>query len=144
MGEEIVREIEIGGEKFTARGLRLSEVSAAKMRKLGYGRFLFVPEITPGADDQQERMGEIMDAALSAVFGKEGIERIDRAGGVKGLHDAFRAIIAETYGTPGEEKNSSSAGSGSTTPGGPNTAEPAAASSGSHPAALASTEPPPG
>lgn len=112
-----MREITIGGEAFAVRGLRLSEVSSAKMRKLGYGRFFFAPELSPGAPDQQERMGEIMDAALNLVLGKQGMEKIDAAGGVLGLQAAFKAILAETYGAPGEEKNSSGAGSGSATPG---------------------------
>jgi hypothetical protein len=120
-----MREVNIGGKNFEVRGLRLSEVSASKMRKLGYGRFLFVPDIAPGAEDQQERMGEIMDAALIAVFGKDGVEEIDRCGGVKGLQSAFRAILAETYSEPGEEKNLSDAGSGSATPGESSIAGPA-------------------
>lgn len=136
-----MREIEIGGKKFTVRGLRLSEVGAAKMRKLGYGRFLFVPEITPGADDQQERMGEIMDAALVAVFGKAGIEEIDQAGGVAGLQAAFKAILADTYGTQGEEKNSSGAGSGSATPSAEITAAPVGETPSSAPPANTETPP---
>lgn len=128
-----MRQIEINGQMFEVRGLRLSEVSAKKMRSLGYGRFLFAPDFA-GAEDQQERMSEIMDAALVAVLGKDGCERVDQAGGVAGLRAVFRAIIAETYGDAGEEKNSSAAGSGATTPGGSNTAGPADAPSAADPA----------
>lgn len=131
-----MRRIEINGQTIEVRGLRLSEVSSKKMRSLGYGRFLFAPELN-GAGDQQERMSEIMDAALVNVLGKDGYDRVDLAGGVAGLRAVFKAIIAETYGDPGEEKNSSSAGSGPTTPGGSNTAGPADAPSA---APAASTE----
>jgi hypothetical protein len=119
-----MREVTVNGRIFEVRGLRLSEVSATKMRKLGYGRFIFKPDLKDG-DDMQERMGEIMDAALLTVLGRDGCEQVDQAGGVAGLQTVFRAIIAETYGGAGEEKNLSSAGSGPTTPGGSNTAEPA-------------------
>lgn len=132
-------EIEIGGKKFAVRGLRLSEVGASKMRKLGYGRFQFAPEIPEGVD-QQERLGEIMDAALVAVLGRDGVEDVDRAGGVKGLQAAWRAIMAETYGTLEQEKNLSGAGSGSATPSAETTAPPAG---GPTSAQAASTETPP-
>jgi hypothetical protein len=131
-------EIEIGGQRFTVRGLRLSEVSAKKMRSLGYGRFFIAPALD-GHEDQQERMGEIMDAALLIVLGRDGYEAVDKAGGLKGLQSAWRAVMAETYGLPGEEKNSSSAGSGSATPSAEPTATPAAAKSN---APDASTAPP--
>jgi hypothetical protein len=133
-----MREITIGNQTFEIRGLRLSEVSLSKMRKLGFGRFLFNPAIEIGSADQQERMGEIMDTALQLVLGKDGVERVDQAGGVSGLHAAFRAIIAETYGTPGEEKNSSPAGSGPATPSGPPTAAAAAEASAAGSASTAS------
>jgi len=117
-----MREIEIGGKVFEVRGLRLSEICDKKMRRLGYGRFAFRPEIN---GDDQDRLGEIMDVALMAVLGAEGCEAVDRAGGVKGLQAAWKAIMAETYGGEDEEKNSSGAGSGSATPSAETTAPPA-------------------
>jgi hypothetical protein len=120
-----MREITIGNQTFEIRGLRLSEVSSSKMKKLGYGRFAFRPEIGPEGDERLERLADVMDAALLAVLGKDGYERIDQAGGVSGLQAAWQAIMAETYGVPGAEKNSSAAGSGSATPGGSTTAAPA-------------------
>jgi hypothetical protein len=118
-----VREIEVNGKKFGVRGLRLSEIGKDKMKKLGYGRFIFAANMNPQPDgedppDQQDRMGEIMDAALVAVFGKETVDDIDKAGGVGGLRTAWQAIIAETYGDRDEEKNSPPAGSGKSTPSG--------------------------
>jgi hypothetical protein len=119
-----MREVKLNGQKFEVRGLRLSEVSEKKMRKLGYGRFAFRPDVKDG-DDQQERLAEIMDAALVPVLGVDGYAAVDRAGGVKGLQKAWRAIMAETYGTEDEEKNLSSAGSGSQAPSAETIATPA-------------------
>jgi hypothetical protein len=66
-----------------------------------------------------------MDEALLAVLGKDGYEAVDQAGGVQGLREVWQAIIAETYGTRDEEKNSSGAGSVSAIPGAVTTATPA-------------------
>lgn len=135
-----MRAVDVNGVRFEVRGLRLSEVCEKKMRKLGYGRFLFAPDIEAAAD-KQERMGEIMDAALLAVLGRDGYEQVDAAGGVAGLQVVFKAIIAETYGGPGEEKNSSPAGSGTATPSGSKDAPPAEKSSPGPTAEGASTDP---
>ena len=121
-----MREIEIGGKKFEIRGLRLAEVTTKAMRKLGYGRFSFRPEL--GEGDQEKLLAEIMDAALLPVLGQDGYDQVDRAGGVKGLQSAWKAVMAETYGTEDAEKNFSAAGSGSATPGGETDARPAGAS----------------
>jgi hypothetical protein len=118
-----VRTVVINGAEFEVRGLRLSEVGKKGMRKLGYGRFAFKPDLGDG--DVEERLGEIMDEALLAVLGKDGYEAVDQAGGVQGLREVWQAIIAETYGTRDEEKNSSGAGSGSAIPGAVTTATPA-------------------
>lgn len=136
-----MREITIGNQTFEIRGLRLSEVSSAKMRKLGYGRFAFRPELGEAGDERIDRLAEVMDAALVAVLGKEGYEQVDQAGGVSGLQAAWQAIMAETYGAPGSEKNSSTAGSGSATPGGSTTAAPAASPATAAPGASTGTLP---
>jgi hypothetical protein len=119
-----MREVLVNGVKFEVRGLRLSEVSARNMRKLGYGRFVFKPELN-GNGDTEKLLGDIMDAALYPVLGQEGYEEVDAAGGLRGLQQVWRAILNETYGTPGEEKNSLSAGNGKPTPSGSPTATPA-------------------
>jgi hypothetical protein len=120
-----MKQITINGQSFEVRGLRLSELTGKKMRALGYGRFSFKPALEK-AEDPDARLGEIMDAALLPVLGKEGYAEVDQAGGVKGLEQAWLAILAETYGSGTEEKNSPSAGSGTATPGaGPSTAAPA-------------------
>jgi hypothetical protein len=130
-----VREITINGKTFEIRGLRLSEVSSSKMKKLGYGRFAFRPELGAAGEERLERLADVMDAALVAVLGKDGYEQVDQAGGVSGLQAAWQAVMAETYGEFGAEKNSSPAGSGSPTPGGSTTAGPAASPASAAPAA---------
>ncbi len=130
-----MREITIGNQTFEIRGLRLSEVSSAKMRKLGYGRFAFRPDLGSAGGERLERLAEVMDAALFAVLGKEVYEQVDQAGGIAGLQDAWQAVMAETYGDSGAEKNFSTAGSGSPTPGGSTTAGPAASPETAAPAA---------
>lgn len=116
-----MREIVIAGVPLRVRGLRLSEI-ASGLRELGYGRFSFAPE----GELDEERLARIMDAALERVLGPEAMEALDRAGGVRALSAAWRAILEETYGTPETEKNSPAAGSGNATPGGAITAAPAA------------------
>jgi hypothetical protein len=119
-----MRRVEVGGEIFEVRGLRLSEVSAAKMRKLGYGRFRFRPELKEG-DDLDKQLSEIMDAALMTALGEAVYWRVDEAGGLSGLSKVWRAIVDETYGIEGEEKNSLSAGNGNAIPSESPTAPPA-------------------
>jgi hypothetical protein len=122
-----MRQININGQTFEVRSLRRAEINKKQFRQLGYGRFVFTPELGDG--DTQERLAEIMDVALLAVLGQEGCAAVDAAGGVRGLQAAWRAIVDETYGTAGAEKNSSGAGSGSATPGAATTAPHAAAAS---------------
>ena len=131
-----MREIQIGGEVFQVRGLKLSEISTKSFRRLGYGRFAFRPELD--GEDPDKRLSEIMDVALMAVLGEQGYKAADEAGGVAALGKIYKAIMAETYGESGEEKNSSPAGSGSATPGGSTTA-PAAASGPAAPASPAAS-----
>jgi hypothetical protein len=44
-----------------------------------------------------------------------GVDAVDNAGGNVGLNTIWTAIIAETYGNPGEEKNFSTSGQGDQT-----------------------------
>lgn len=118
-----MREIDIGGKIFEVRSLRASELASKKMRALGYGRFALKPNLE--GENTEQRLADVMDAALIVVLGEDGYQAVDAAGGVRGLSAAWQSIMAETYGSADEEKNSSGAGSGSATPGAATTAPPA-------------------
>ena len=107
-----MREVPINGRVFEARALKLKEIRKHGLGDYGYSLNRYNPNDDNGELDlDKQETG--MEIAIKAIFGDDGVERIDEAGGVAALREVWFAIIAETYGSYGEEKNSPALGENS-------------------------------
>lgn len=88
-----MREIEINGRTFKVRSLKRKEIKA--LRKQG---FILI-------DLKPENAEEAQDKVFEMVFGPDDIAAIDEMDN-RDVMILWRAILAETYGAPEEEKNS--------------------------------------
>lgn len=104
-----MRNVEISSGLMEIRPLTRKEIKAGKDVGLKYVGV----QITP------DNFDEVLDYCLGCQFADyvlDGMANPDQ-------HSLFRAVIAETWGSPGEEKNSPTSGTGSQTDSESSTAE---------------------
>lgn len=87
-----MRELEINGQIFKARPLKRKEVKQIKAD--GFNMFKL----------EVEKADDAVDAIFDIAFTPEEIQQIDELDNADALK-IFKAVLAETYGDPEEEKN---------------------------------------
>jgi hypothetical protein len=95
------REVETTNGAMTIRALTRAEIRAGREYGLGYA----------GPALSMENFDAALDYCLGCLFGQDRLDELPNPD----LQALFRALIAETWGAPGEEKNSSRSGSESQT-----------------------------
>jgi hypothetical protein len=90
------------GRKFTVRAMTRKEIREGKDLGFGY--------VAPGLSLAR------FDEALDYAVDRQLVPAITDELGNDDVRALFKAILAETYGDPGEEKNLSRSGSDSQTP----------------------------
>lgn len=97
-----MRNVEVEGEKISVRGLKRKEVKALKKKGFDIGEL------------KVEQVDDLLDLVFPMIFSKKEIELIEDSP-YKNCTHLWTAIIAETYGSEEEEKNSPKSGAGSQT-----------------------------
>jgi len=98
-----MREIKRSDTTFKVRALTRGELK--QLRAAGYNLSNLTLEIAE----------EAVDAAFEMVFSKSEIQDIDALPNTDAM-EIWRALLAETYGSQDEEKNSPTSGAGTQTP----------------------------
>lgn len=106
-----MREIDINGMKFEVRGLKGKEIKAMKKAGLPITRI----GLNLQADkDGLNQLDNIIDAAFEKIFPEATLNQVEDLGNTDQL-ELWKAIQAETFGSPVEEKNLSTSGDGEPT-----------------------------
>jgi len=96
-----MRQIKIDGKTYEVRALRRAEIRALSDLGIGSARF----------ELDRERFDETMDRVLETQFLPDDLDELENPL----LVELFEAVISETWGNIGEEKNSKRSGNGSQT-----------------------------
>jgi len=98
----MAREVEVGNRKITVRSLTRKEVKALKKEGFDIGNL------------KKEEVDDLLDAVFPMVLSPEEVNLVENSP-YRVCTQVWTAVIKETYGSAGEEKNSSASGNGSQT-----------------------------
>jgi len=96
------RKVKVGDNELSVRGLKRKEIKALKKKGYEIGKLKI------------EQVDDLIDEILPMIFNKKDVELIEDSP-YKVSVQIWTAILKETYGSAGEEKNSSASGAGSQT-----------------------------
>jgi hypothetical protein len=97
-----MRQVKINGRNFSIRPLKRKEIKALNEKGLPLNRI--VPE----------KAEDTMEAVFEKIFDKKTMTAIDDLEYREVLHVLWPEVMAETFSSPGEEKNSEASGPGTT------------------------------
>ena len=98
-----MRTVKIDKEEFEVRGLTFSEMRQLHEKGISFG------ELTP------EKVDASFIETSKMIFDEDDLSRFDKVDYGKAANKIVRAVMAETYGSKDEEKNSSRSGDGGQT-----------------------------
>lgn len=112
-----MREVLIEKKTFTVRSLRRKEMREHNLAQYGITPSMFTPVMkedgkTVDVELHERGQEKVIDLVLDD---QGGVDAVDQAGGNAGLRDVWIAIVKETYGAVGEEKNLPTSGGGAQT-----------------------------